>query len=105
MNDTNRNPKATVLMVLAGVLGAALAFQAFAQLGGPTGSRSGMISQVSGYTIMTSDAGNDDIVVVLDNRNEELMVYRSEAQGMQLWSKVPLPRLFTEARARNQGRN
>lgn len=107
MNDTNNTPKAAapVLMVLAAVLGTVLAFQAFAQLGGPAGTRSGMISQAGGYSIMTSDAGTDDIVLVLDNRNEELMVYRTDGQGMTLHQKVPLPRLFTEARARNQGRN
>ncbi len=107
MDTTNRNPRAAApfLAGLAGVLGALVAFQAYAQLGGPAGSRSGMVSQVSGYSILTSDAGTDDIVIVLDNRNEELMVYRTEGQSVQLYQKVALPRLFTEARARNQGRN
>lgn len=94
-----------VLAATAVVLGTFLTVQAFAQLGGPAGTRSGMISQVSGYSIMTSDAGSDDIVLVLDNRNEELMVYRSEGNAIQLYQKLSLPRVFTEARTRNQGRN
>lgn len=107
MNDTNMKTRAAVpvLAALAAALGTLVAVRAFAQLGGPAGTRSGMISQVSGYSLMTSDAGTDDIVLVLDNRNEELMVYRTEGQAIQLYQKLPLPRLFTEARARNQGRN
>lgn len=111
MSNTNTTTRAKVggtvpvLAALAAGLGTLVAVRAFAQLGGPAGTRSGMISAVSGYSLMTSDAGADDIILVLDNRNEELMVYRTEGQAIQLHQKVPLPRLFTEARARNQGRN
>ncbi len=75
------------------------------QIGGNSSARTGMVSQTGPFTIMTSDAGNEDIVVVLDNRNEQMMVYKVEnSQSLQLFQKLALPRLFLDAKARAAGK-
>lgn len=68
-------------------------------------ARAGMLAQAGGYTVLTSDVGNEDILVVLDSRNEELFIYHLENQSsVQLLERQSLPGLFNEARARAQGR-
>lgn len=64
----------------------------------------GVVSQTGGLTVLTTEAGNEDIVVVLDARNEEMFVYRSDLKvGMQLLQRYPVAQLFTDARARTIG--
>jgi len=111
LNDrTTSRPTGTVrsaLIATAVAGGALLAFQAaaFVPQGGSSGSRSGMVSQSGPYTMMSSDAGNEDIVIVLDNRNEQLMVYKVDnGQSVQLFQKLALPRLFMDAKARAAGK-
>lgn len=68
-------------------------------------ANAGMVAQAGGYTVLTSDAGNEDILVVLDSRNEELFVYHVENQSsVQLLERQLLPGLFAEGRARAAGR-
>jgi hypothetical protein len=63
-----------------------------------------LVSQVGGLTVMTTDATNEDLLVVLDSRNEELFVYRADANaGVQLLQRYPIPQLFVDARARSLG--
>lgn len=83
-----------------------LAWQAQAmQIGrGDGGGGAGMVSNVGDYTMMTFPAGNEDMLLTLDNRSEELYVYRVENQNaVSLFQKLSLPRLFSEARTRAQG--
>jgi hypothetical protein len=64
----------------------------------------GTVSQTGGLTILTSEAGNEDLLVVLDARNEELFVYRADVKnGLQLLQRYPVAQLFTDARARTTG--
>ena len=64
-----------------------------------------MASGKNGYTMMTTDGGNDEILVVIDSRAEMLMVYRVGARGgLELIEREALPDLFTRARARSRGR-
>jgi hypothetical protein len=76
---------------------------AFAGNGDPG---TGMVAQAGVYTALISSEGNDDLLVVLDGRSEELMVYRPEGnQGvMQLVQRLNVQTLFTEARTRAEGR-
>lgn len=97
------------VLIATAIAGAVLlVFQAAArvpQLGGGSNSRTGMVSQAGPFTVMTSDAGNEDIVVVLDNRTEQLLVYRVEnSQSVQLFQKLALPRLFLDAKSRAAGK-
>ena len=73
--------------------------------GGSQTASAGMIAQAGGYTILTSESGNEDIFVLLDSRAEELFIYHVENQSsMQLLERQSVPGLFAEARARAQGR-
>jgi hypothetical protein len=70
----------------------------------PREAEAGLVSLAGGLTVLTAGAGNEDVLVVLDERNERLMVYRTDArQGVQLMQQIPLQELFAEARARSLG--
>lgn len=57
------------------------------------------------YTMMTTDGGNDDILVVVDSRQESLMVYRTfNKNEVRLIEREELSGLFSRARARAMGR-
>ena len=103
MNTTASRDFTKPLTVSAIALLALIAFQAsarFPQVGRSSTASAGMVSSVGGYTILTSNAGNEDILLVLDSRNEELNAYRTEhSSAVQLYEKVALPQLFTSARA------
>ncbi len=74
------------------------------QLRGDGGSGTGMVSNVGDYTMMTFSVGNEDMLLTLDNRSEELFIHRTEnLSSVQLFQKISLPRLFSEGRTRAQG--
>jgi hypothetical protein len=75
-------------------------------IGGSGGSaHAGMVGQAGQHTILSADASNEDVLLVLDGRNEELMVYRTDAtKGIQIYQRLSLPQVFTDARARGSGR-
>ena len=71
-----------------------------------TGSRAQaeMVSSSGGYTVMTADGGTDEVLIILDERSEEMFVYRVENQrSVDLKERVSLSQLFTDARAAAQG--
>lgn len=68
-------------------------------LGGGHSASAGMVSQVGSITAMTADAGNEDVLLVLEGRGEELFVYRTERSGMQLQQRLAVPKLFQDAKA------
>ena len=73
--------------------------------GDPAHGRGGMVTSAGGYTVMTANVDSEDVLLVLDSRSEQLLVYRVEnLQAVQLRDRQSLPGLFTAARARNQGR-
>lgn len=87
---------------LAGVAHGAAAPPLF---GGAQSAQAGMVAQAGGYTALTSESGNEDILVMLDSRAEELFIYHVENQSsIQLLERQNVPGLFAEARARAQGR-
>ena len=63
------------------------------------------MSTVSGtYSVMTTDGGNDEIMVVVDSRQETIMVYRTfNNNKLSLIERENLSSLFTRARARAIG--
>ncbi len=63
-----------------------------------------MVSSSGGYTVMTVDGGTDEVLVILDERSEEMFVYRVENQrSVDIKERVSLSKLFTDARAAAQG--
>ena len=75
----------------------------FAQPLGENVARAGMVSQTGPLTVMTADAGVDDLLLVLEGRSEELLVYRADRNGVQLQQRLAVPKLFEDARAMAQG--
>jgi len=68
-------------------------------------AQAGMVSSSGQLTVLTAEASNEDLLIVLDGRGEDLYVYRTDARnGMQLFQKLAVPQLFSEARAKNLGR-
>lgn len=63
------------------------------------------VSQAGGITMMTVAGTNDDVLLVLDDRREQLFVYRAENQDtFTLLQRASLPQLFTDARAKGSGK-
>lgn len=69
-------------------------------------AHAGMVSKTGNYTGMTVVGGtrSAEILVVIDDRNEDLLVYNGE-QGriVDLVARESLPVLFTNARAQSLG--
>jgi hypothetical protein len=64
----------------------------------------GLVSDAGGVTVMTVEANNDELVFVIDSRNEDLMVYKAESnQSLVLLNKYPMGELFSAAKARSGG--
>lgn len=64
-----------------------------------------MVSHVGNITMMTSDTGPDEILLVLDGRNETIMVYRVEnSTAVELLQRASVPQMFTDAKAKAAGK-
>ena len=68
-------------------------------------ANAGMVSHSGNYAVLTSESGNEDLVVILDQRTESVLVYRGDVQkGIELQQRVSLPRTFEDARLRTVGK-
>lgn len=68
-------------------------------------AHAGMVSHSGSYAVMTSEAGNEDLVVVLDQRTESVLIYRGDVQrGIELQQRLNLPRTFEDSRLRTLGK-
>ena len=64
-----------------------------------------MVSHVGGITMLTTDGGTDEVLVVLDNRTEMLMVYRVDnSSAVELLQRTPVGAMFTDARIKASGK-
>ncbi|MEI7656911.1 MAG: hypothetical protein WCK33_02470 [Phycisphaerae bacterium] len=106
--DRTTSSHRRLLTVAAAGLASLLALHAIGgapPVGGGSSARAGMVSQAGQHTILTADANNEDLVLVLDERSEELLVYRTDInKGVQLFQRLRLPEVFIDARARASGR-
>lgn len=102
------NPQRNLLLVSACALGSLLAFQLLANappIVGSSTAQAGMVASTGQHVMMTADASNEDLLLVLDGRSEELFVYRTDVtKGIQVFQRVPLSQLFGDAKARSGGR-
>lgn len=65
-----------------------------------------MVSQSGGITMMTCEGGTSEILVMLDSRRDLILVYRVEDQNtLAIIQRASLPQIFSDARAKAQGRN
>lgn len=63
------------------------------------------VSRVGSFAVLTVDVGNEDALVIADDRAEQLLVYRvRNDSSAELVQRVSLPRVFLDGRNRAQGR-
>lgn len=68
-------------------------------------AEAGMVSHSGSYAMMTNESGNEDLLVILDQRTESVLVYHGDAQkGLELEQRLALPKAFEDARLRTVGR-
>lgn len=61
-----------------------------------------MVAHAGGVTLMTSDAGTDEVLVVLDARTESMLVYRvNSSSTFELLQRASLPQMFTDAKTKS----
>lgn len=73
--------------------------------GGPPSAFAEMAIDKGGYTMMTTDGGNDEVLVVIDSRAEMVMVYRAAPNGgLDLLEREDLSSLFARAKTQALGR-
>lgn len=86
------------LWISAGVLAALTLIQGAGFLDRPAMAE--MVAEKSGYVVMTTEGGSQQILAVLDERNEMLMIYSVvNRRQIQLQDRQPLPDMFIRARA------
>ena len=101
--QTQQRERSGWLWLSASVLAALIVVQGAGMLDTPAHAE--MTSTSGAYTLMTTDGGNDEILVVVDSSQESLMVYKSDRnQGLQLLEREDLTGVFARARARAMGR-
>lgn len=68
-------------------------------------AHAGMVSHSGTYAVLTSETGNEDLIVVLDQRTESILIYRGDLQrGIELQQRLNLPKAFEDARLRTLGK-
>ena len=68
-------------------------------------ARADMVARSGSYIVMTTDGGNEEVLVVIDERAETVSVYKVvNQQNVQLFQRADLREIFTSARARRHGR-
>lgn len=68
----------------------------------PSPAQGAVVSQSGTFTIMTADGTNEDLLIVMDGRSEQMLVFRTERlQELQLLQKLSLPQVFADARAKS----
>ena len=96
-NESGHGARGGWLWVSAGVLAALVVVQGAGLLDRAASAE--MVSNKSGYAIMTTDGGSEEIAVVIDERNETLLVYSIEnRRRVVLQDRQSLPEMFTRAR-------
>jgi hypothetical protein len=94
-----------MLTASALLIGALVIVQAGRIMSG-TPAQADLVAASGTLTALTAESTNsNDVLLVLDGRAEELMVYKVENQNaVELYRKYNVPRLMSEARGRHSGR-
>ena len=67
-------------------------------------ARAEMVAETGHLVAMTAQGGNEEILLVLDNRTEQLTAYKvGQQQALEMVQRLSLPELFSSARARRLG--
>lgn len=104
-----------LLCLTAGIMGAMVVARIASVFGGASGlpglplesiaqaqlAAGQMVASGNGYSILSTSTGGEANVLVQDARAEEIVVYRSDSQGvLQLSQRIHLQNAFVEGRAR-----
>jgi hypothetical protein len=101
-NGRARLNPAAALWASVVVLVALIIIQAGRLTGGE--ARADLVAATGGYTALTAEIPAEDVLLVADNRSEQIMVYKVVNQSsLDLFRTYSLPRLFSDARARATG--
>lgn len=110
MNEDTKGLNINVLWVTAVALAALVVVQ-FGKSGGDKPlpfeqqALAEMVDSVGDYKVMTTDGGNEEILYVLDNRNEQLLLYKIDQQkALTLLAREELDNVFASARSKMGGR-
>lgn len=110
-----RIPVRGALCISAGLMAVLVLTRLASLLSGPAGvpafplesiaqaqlSAGQMVASGNGYSILSTSTGGEANVLVHDARGEEIVVYRSDSQGiLQLSQRIRLQNAFVEGRAR-----
>lgn len=69
-----------------------------------SGGAADLVSTVGPYSIMTFDGGSEDIIVVLDNRAEEMYSYKVQNQkSLEFLGRESIKEIFASARLAGSG--
>lgn len=69
-------------------------------------ARAEMVADNGHLVTMTVHGGNEDLLLVLDNRAETLSIYKfGQKDSLEMVQREDLPELFSSARARRLGGN
>ncbi|MCA9302568.1 MAG: hypothetical protein KC996_00450 [Phycisphaerales bacterium] len=95
---TDRGGRAGWLWVTAGLLCGLIVVQGAGML--ESEAVADMTTTSQSYSMMTTDGGTDEVLVVVDSRQESLMIYRvNQSNRLQLYKREQLGPLFSRARA------
>lgn len=101
---STRRPGEAPLMALALGLAMLLGAMLWGAFNQP--ARAEMVSQTGHLVTMTARGDNEDILFIVDNRAEQVMLYRvGQNNTIELLQSLDLPDLFQSARARRLGGN
>ncbi len=96
-------PGAPVLWGAAAVLAGLLIVQASRM--GVGEARAEMVTRAGEFTVLTSESGSEEVLLVIDNRREQLLVYKVVNQSsLDHFARHDLARMFMDARLGAQGR-
>ena len=63
-----------------------------------------MVVTDAGYTMMTTDGGSDEVLVLIDSRDESILVYRvGPTGGLDLLERESLSGIFSRAKTQALG--
>ena len=91
--------------IITAVVLAALMVVRLSMLTAPAQAASDVVSQAGDYTVLTLGADNDDVLIVLDGRNETLSAYRVKNKtSIELLEARELKAIFLEGRRIGPGK-
>jgi len=98
-----RTRPAQWLWLTAGVLAGLIVVQGAGML--ESEAVADMTTTTQSYSMMTTDGGTDEVLVIVDSRQESLMIYRVDSSNqLQLYKREQLGPLFSRARAQGTPR-